>query len=285
MNKKIGIMQGRLSPIVDGKIQSFPIMTWRDEIKTAAHNDFKLMEWTLDYSYFYENPLLSPFERENINGLMTVNQLQIPSLTCDFMMEKPFWKMKNQDKISQLADDFLLVCEASHGIGIKTLVIPLVDNGRLESDVEEKNLHNFLSSQSSFLIKKGIRIAFESDYEPHQLKKLIIKFDPIVFGINYDIGNSASLGFDVGKEFLAYGNRIINVHVKDRMLSGGTISFGCGSADFEGAFLGLKELGYMGNYILQGARASNGDHLGEINIQRNFVAELFRKIGLNNNVG
>lgn len=277
---KIGVMQGRLSPIINGRIQSFPIETWQDEIKIAAQNDFQLMEWTIDYNHFYENPLLSQPEKEKIKGLISKYKLQIPSLTCDFMMERPLWKMRNQEKISKLIDDFLQVCEASVEIGIKILVIPLVDNGSLESEVEIFNLHNFLSLQSSFLIKKGIRIAFESDYEPHELKKLIIKFDPNIYGINYDIGNSASLGFDVEKEFFSYGDRIINVHVKDRVLKGGTISFGQGNADFEKVFLGLNKLRYSGNYILQGARASNGDHLGEINIQRNFVENSFCKIGL-----
>ena len=108
MNKNIGIMQGRLSPIINGKIQSFPIDMWRNEIKLAAHNDFKILEWTLDYSHFYENPLLSPIEWKNIVVLMKENNFQIPSLTCDFMMERPFWKMNNQENISKLADDLIL---------------------------------------------------------------------------------------------------------------------------------------------------------------------------------
>ena len=31
----IGIMQGRLSPAVDGRIQSFPVETWRQEFELA----------------------------------------------------------------------------------------------------------------------------------------------------------------------------------------------------------------------------------------------------------
>ena len=83
-----------------------------------------------------------------------------------------------------------------------------------------------------------------------------------MFGINYDIGNSASLGYNPCEELAAYGARIINVHVKDRLLGGRTVALGHGNADFEEVFSLLKNQGYRGNYILQTARADNDDHVG-----------------------
>ena len=38
---KIGFMQGRLSPLVDGKIQAFPWDCWSEEFSVANENDFK----------------------------------------------------------------------------------------------------------------------------------------------------------------------------------------------------------------------------------------------------
>ena len=40
----IGFMQGRLSPVVNGKIQAFPWDFWKDEFSIANENDFLLMD-------------------------------------------------------------------------------------------------------------------------------------------------------------------------------------------------------------------------------------------------
>ena len=56
MIQNIGFMQGRLSPVIDGKIQSFPWETWQSEIKIAKNIGFNMMEWTLDQHNLYENP-------------------------------------------------------------------------------------------------------------------------------------------------------------------------------------------------------------------------------------
>ena len=84
------------------------------------------------------------------------------------------------------------------------------------------------------------------------------------FGINYDIGNSASLGFDCTAEVRAYGHRISNVHIKDRVLGGTTVPLGSGAANFPAVFSGLARVGYKGDFILQTARAADGDHLGAL---------------------
>ena len=54
----IGFVLGRLSPLVDGKIQAFPMDHWVNEFKVANENNFHIMEWTLDQINLYENPLI-----------------------------------------------------------------------------------------------------------------------------------------------------------------------------------------------------------------------------------
>ena len=103
-------------------------------------------------------------------------------------------------------------------------------------------------------------MAFESDYKPQELERFIARLNPILFGINYDIGNSAALGFNPQEEFAAYGPRVINVHVKDRVLGGATVPLGSGSANFDAVFAALSQSNYQGNFILQTARAANGNH-------------------------
>ena len=77
---------------------------------------------------------------------------------------------------------------------------------------------------------------FESDFDSENLSRFIARLDEEFFGINYDIGNSAALGFLPSKEFEAYGNRIVNVHIKDRPFGGTTVPLGTGDADFKTVF-------------------------------------------------
>ena len=56
-------LQGRLSPVVDGKIQAFPWAHWRDEFPEAARLSLKLLEWTLDHDRLSENPLMTLEDR------------------------------------------------------------------------------------------------------------------------------------------------------------------------------------------------------------------------------
>ena len=62
------------------------------------------------------------------------------------------------------------------------------------------------------------------------------------------------------EELEVYGHRVINVHVKDRVRGGTTVPPGKGDADLKTVFAELNRIGYTGNYILQTARAADGDH-------------------------
>ena len=256
---RVGFIQGRLSEVVDGKIQAFPWKFWEDEFKVASEINIPLMEWTLDQYDLYANPLMTDDGQKKILRLSDKYGLKIPSLTGDCFMQAPFWKA-SAHKRKGLIDDFNAIVAACSSLNIKVIVIPLVDGGALTSLKEENYLIDILSDHESFLVSNGVRIAFESDFSPMALERFIEKFNPSTYGINYDIGNSASLGFNVNEEFSCYGDRILNVHIKDRSLGGSTVPLGNGNADFDAVFYNLAKYAYRGNYILQTARDSSGQH-------------------------
>ena len=78
------------------------------------------------------------------------------------------------------------------------------------------------------------------------MNDFINNFDKKIFGINYDSGNSASLGFDPDKEFNEYGNRIINIHIKDREVHGTTLRLGLGNTNFKKVFNNIEKLNIKG---------------------------------------
>ena len=252
-------MQGRLCERVDGKIQAFPWRDWESEFPAAAAIDLQLMEWTLDQDHLYKNPLMTSIGQERINALCEQYGMAIPSLTGDCFMQAPFWKTEGTTKAA-LIEDFLAICRACFAVDIRMIVVPLVDNGRLDDSAQEDRLVEFFLSRRDFFAKNNVQILFECDYRPSELRRFIYRLPTEQFGINYDIGNSAGIGYDPVDEFAAYGERVLNVHVKDRMLHGTTVPLGTGNADFECVFGLLARQNYQGNVIMQTARAREGEH-------------------------
>lgn len=261
--ERIGFMQGRLSALVDGKIQAFPWNEWREEFPRAHALGLTRIEWTIDQDRLRENPLTTATGQAEILELSRRNALRPVSLTGDCFMQAPFWKTDGETQKSLVAD-LDLVLGSCATLGIEFVVIPLVDNGSIESDAQTGILRRVLLDRAASLSKQGLKIVFESDQPPAPLAQFIDKFPREVFGINYDSGNSAALGHDAAEEIAAYAPRILNVHVKDRLLGGTTVPLGSGAADLAKAIRLIEQSGYRGQYVLQTARAADGDHAGAL---------------------
>ena len=223
--RRIGFMQGRLSPQVDGKIQAFPWQHWEEEFVIAGSAQFELVEWTLDQDRLHENPLLLSSGQQRIRELSRISGVKVSSLTGDCFMQAPFWKARDTTRKTLLVD-LQHILEACAALDVRYVVVPLVDNGQLENAVQRESLLDGLLPLAPWLTKHHVEIVFESDFRPEALADLMRSFPGSSFGINYDIGNSASLGFDPAAEISAYGDRIRNVHVKDRVLAGNHRSVG-----------------------------------------------------------
>jgi len=191
-------------------------------------------------------------------------------------MESPFWKLYGEDKKSRIKE-FLKLSSSCSQLGINIIVIPLVDGGSIEKIDQSDALTEFLFEKENLFIEMGLKIVFESDFNPHQLYKFIKNFNPEVFGINYDLGNSAAMGFNVEEELSSYGNRIYNIHIKDRILNGPTVPLGEGNANIPLFFKTLSKLNYSGNFILQTARSKNDEHLKDLINYRKLIENLIKK--------
>jgi L-ribulose-5-phosphate 3-epimerase len=262
-NVNPGFMQGRLSPLVDGKIQAFPAACWQEEFSIAAELGFEQMEWTLDHIGLHNNPLLNLEGRAEIRGLSRRNKVRITSATLDCVMQAPFYKTKGALQHG-LMEDFAAVVDAAAAARIIILVVPLVDDGTLETREDEAALREGLDVVAPILKRNNMRIAFECDFAPTPMAAFIEKLPSDLYGLTYDIGNSAALGYDPAAEFAAYGDRIIHVHIKDRLKGGTTVPPGEGDADFEQVFAALAAQDYQGDFILQTARAADDDHAGAL---------------------
>ena len=97
-------------------------------------------------------------------------------------------------------------------------------------------------------------MSLETDLPPQKIKDLVENMSSNFVKVNYDIGNSTSLRYDMKEELALLKNLIANVHVKDRNFGGKSVPLGTGDANLELFLNTLADMGYNGDIIIQGAR-------------------------------
>ncbi len=267
MINKIGFMQGRLVPSEKkNRIQYFPEKNWKKEILLAKKNNYKIMEWTVNIENINKNPIFQANKIDNLKIYLGKYNIKVASVTCDFFMQRPFFKNKKNRYILEYLEKLII---NGQKIGIKYFIIPLVDQSSIKNKTQENLLIRGIKNFERLLGKKS-KILFEIDYKPLSVARFIKKLKSSKYGINYDTGNSAGLGFSFSNE-KKYFKFVKNIHLKDKELNGKTIRLGNGNFKFRSFFSYLKKVNYKGNLILQTARAKNKSHEYELNLNREYI--------------
>jgi L-ribulose-5-phosphate 3-epimerase len=267
-------MQGRLSPSTTGKIQEFPIKTWQDEFEVAARLGLNAIEWTVDFQDYRNNPIFISELNSDLNYLITKNRIHVPSITLDCFVEAPIHAKNELTGLKSEINDLIWVAENIRLQGLNVLVLPIVAEAGAFTEEKMKNLVSLLNGAQSALADLGKKVAIECEFQVPIIKKLLEELDSSVYGINFDMGNSAALGNSAVEEITACRDRIFNVHVKDRILGGKTVPLGHGSVDFDEVSKSLQDIGYMGNMIMQAARDFNRPEIQVISEYISFCKDL-----------
>lgn len=251
-------MQGRLSPMVAGKIQAFPEKYWKAEFFTAQALGFDMIEWTLDRQNLMQNPFL--IDHQSILAIKSMSGVNVKSMTYDAAMQAPLvLDGKIQNTEVEVLSQVLQACKK---LNVQYLIFPLVDQSSIKDDDDYREYIKLFSYIDEKLLGDKVRIAIESDFEPRRLNEFIKDIGSEKIGINYDTGNSASLGYDFEQEMSAYSEFIMNIHLKDRKFRGSTVPLGTGSAPL------TEQIRYFYKYlnecdwIIQGARSRTGNDVG-----------------------
>ena len=85
----IGILQGRLSPSLDGRFQFFP-KDWEKEFLIAKDMGFTAVEWLFDWPDFENNPIISGEGRKKIKAASQQSALPVSSICADYYMKYRF---------------------------------------------------------------------------------------------------------------------------------------------------------------------------------------------------
>ena len=255
--KKIGVMQGRLLPKYKGRYQAHPIGYWEDEFEIAASLGLDLIEFILDYNDYEDNPLMSVSGCKEIEEISNQSDVHVKTVCADYFMDAP---LHSDDlNVATLSAAVLrqLILN-SQNIGITDIIIPLVDQSSLATLESQDRFINALTPFLTDLEEQDINLNLETDLGPTKFKHLLAQIDSKRVTVNYDTGNSAGMGYDPEKEFAAYGDRITDIHIKDRVKDGFSVCLGQGSANFSKIFKCVQNYGYTGPFIMQAFRDDEG---------------------------
>lgn len=249
----LGIMQGRLSPPIEGKIQAFPSETWKEEFEFAKKCGFDLLDWIIEGPDLYKNPLLADSGLAEIKRLEENTGVKVGAVCADYFMEYPLIRCSEKERKERL-EKLLLFARRLSAANIPHLELPFVDNSAIQTSDELERLLELFPPILNELERLNVTLSFETSLPPEKLRDFLEKLNHPAAKANYDMGNSTSLGYDPEDELSAYGQYIVTVHVKDRILGGGTVPLGTGDTNFDTCFSMLTKIGYKGPYILQAAR-------------------------------
>ena len=183
--------------------------------------------------------------------------VQVASICADCFMIAPLHSSDRMIAQSSLAYLRRLIVQAPK-LAISNIVIPCVDQSSLSTEEDMARLVAALELVLDEAELNCVNLSLETDLNPERFARLLERFRSPRVTVNYDTGNSASLGFNPREELAAYGHSITDIHIKDRVKGSGSVELGTGSVDFDVFFDALRPLNYQGFFILQAYRDDEG---------------------------
>ena len=257
MKYKFGIMQGRLLPKYKRRYQAHPVGYWKDEFPIASKLGLDSIEFIFDYNDSINNPLLTPEGIQEIQKIENSSGVKVRSICADYFMEAPLHSRNTAtvDKSLKVLNNLI---ENGSVLNVRDIVIPCVDQSSLKDKSDINNFVNNIKLITNTAQKAGINISLETDLAPKPFANLLDLINLKNVTVNYDIGNSAALGYDPIEEFKLYGHKITDLHIKDRLLGGASVILGSGNANFSQIFDLLLKYEYQGLLIFQTFRDDEG---------------------------
>jgi L-ribulose-5-phosphate 3-epimerase len=269
-----GIMQGRLSPPEEGRFQSFPRNSWREEFARAKAAGLDYIEWVHDEYGCSANPIFSATGLSEMDALKREYGIATPALCGDWFMDFPLIRCTPDEQAQRERHLHELIPIAAR-VGANRIVLPFVDQSKIVTEAEKHTVIDVLRRALPVAERHGVELHLEADFNPRDFAAFLARISHPALKVNWDSGNSSGLGYIATEEFAAYGDRIGSVHIKDRYKKpeGGveTRPLGAGSADFDDVFRAIRGLGYTGGVTLQVARGKDNDEVAFIQSQLAFV--------------
>ena len=155
--RSIGIMQGRLVPPLDNRIQAFPRENWAAEFDLAAAARLDCIEWIYDAYGRDVNPLTSQDGNDHMRRLMGESGVAVRSVVADVFMDSPLVRAAPDELRARLALlEMLLTCCAT--MRIVRIVLPFVDASSLQTREDRNDARQAIESVLPTAERAGVEV-------------------------------------------------------------------------------------------------------------------------------
>lgn len=271
MPPRIGVMQGRMVPPEQGRFQSFPAKHWREEFPRAREAGIDCIEWIYEELNEDLNPISTDGGLVELRELTLETGIAVRSICADYFMTRPL--IVNGAANPPSVERLHWLIERAGKLGITYIVLPFVDSSKMQTPADQEAVALLFASMAPVAQAVDIELHLETDLPPDRFATVMRAIGSNMVKVNYDIGNSASLGYDPEEEFDTLASWLGSVHVKDRVRGGGTVPPGTGDADFSTCFRRIRQAGFHRWFILQVARSVPGQEVEWIGKMRLFVED------------
>jgi len=183
--------------------------------------------------------------------------VQVKTVCADYFMAAPFHSLS--DKVVKNSQKILeILLNNGKQLKLTDIIIPCVDQSSLGGHGATQRFIKNINCLIELAEKTGINLSLETDLAPIPFKNLLDNLESDRITVNYDTGNSAALGYDIYEEFAVYGEKISDIHIKDRMRNGDSVELGTGDWDYRSFFKLLQKNDYKGPVIMQSYRDDEG---------------------------
>ena len=213
--RRIGIMQGRLGPPEAGRFQSFPRTRWQAEFAAAAAAKLDAIEWIYDQFGADVNPIASDPGIAQMQALSQRCGVAVVSVCADYFMDRPIVHATD-DALADLVARLYWLIDRCRRAGVRRMVIPFVDASRIATAEHEERVLALLREMLPLAERACVELHLETAFGPADFARFLEKLPHPMLKVNYDAGNSASLGYAPTEELSAYGERIGSVHIPSR---------------------------------------------------------------------
>ena len=266
----IGILQGRLSPSLDGRFQFSP-EDWAKEFSIAKDMGSDAIEWLFDWVDFEKSPLLTQAGRDSIKEVAKSSGIAVSSICADYYMKYTLTGQEADDSVDILKK----LIEAAEITSEKLILIPLLEKNAPKTKEEKSEIAANIKKVMPEAEKRGVKVAFETEMNAQEISDFLGEIGSENAGVYYDIGNATSYGFNCVEDIRALRSKVFGVHAKDRKVNDTQSKMlGEGDADYAGCFRSLQDIGFSGTLIMQAWRGEN--YLDDAKKQHAFLKNLLK---------
>lgn len=249
-DQRIGVMQGRLSPRPENRLQAFPHQTWPEEFAQAKRLGFSYLEWIYEAERAEENPIASNAGRAAIRACAAESGLPVGSVCADYFMIHRLSGGSASERKEHAAALAELV-RWTRELGATRILLPLLETSALSTRERVREATDSIQSVCPALEAHDVTLGLEMEIPGEAYAAVIRGIDSPHVRAYYDTGNSTAQGFDIALDILPLLPVLEAVHLKDRKIGGTSKPFGRGDANFDGFFSVLAQAGYRGDFLTQ----------------------------------